>query len=293
MTLSPESPLSPKLNLENGERVPLASDLSVQGLSLSGIRTSLVIPELSLAFDVAQGLPFNLHLKKYFITHAHLDHAAGIPYVISQKNMHSEPPGQFYMPESVIQPLTEIMRLWGQIEDHSYRYEFIAVNADSRIDLNPKYFIRPFPTVHRVPSFGYTLMNQNKKLKKEFTGLSPKEIQKLRSQGQVVDEMIEAPIMSFTGDTQIEFLDQSELPRKSRYLFMECTYLDERKPVAQARQWGHTHLEEILPRLKEIESEKIFLLHVSSRYSTRQALEILRKRLPASEQDRVVLFVGR
>ena len=43
-------------------------DLEFFGLSLSGIHTSLTMPKLSLAFDVAQGLPFNLHMKKYFIT---------------------------------------------------------------------------------------------------------------------------------------------------------------------------------------------------------------------------------
>jgi ribonuclease Z len=290
---SPKSPPNPKTNLETGEKIALSGDLSIQGLSLSGIRTSIVIPELSIGFDVAQGLPFNLHLKKYFLTHGHLDHAAGVPYIISQKNMHSEPKAEFYMPESMIEPLTEIMKLWGKIEDHQYRYEFIAVNEKSEIDLNPKYSVRPFPTLHRVPSFGYTVMGKNKKLKQEFSHLNGSEIQKAKALGQAVDEIIEAPLISFTGDTQIEFLQMNGQARKSKYLLMECTYLDEKKSVEHARTWGHTHLDEIIPRLKDIESEKIFLIHISSRYSTREALEILKNRLPSSEQDRVILFPGR
>lgn len=290
---SPKSQPNPKTNLETGEQIKLAGDLSLQGLSLSGIRTSVTVPELSICFDVAQGLPFNLHLKKYFLTHGHLDHAAGVPYIISQKNMHNESTAEFYMPESVIEPLTEIMRLWGKIEDHQYRYEFIPINAKSEIDLNPKYSVRPFPTLHRVPSFGYTVMGKNKKLKKEFAHLKGQDIQKAKAQGQAVDEILETPLLSFTGDTQIEFLQMSDQARKSKYLLMECTYLDSKKSVEHARNWGHTHLDEIIPRLKEIESEKIFLIHISSRYSTREALEILKARLPNSEQDRVILFPGR
>lgn len=290
---SPKSQLNPKINLQTGEKIELDQALSLQGLSLSGIRTSVAVPELSISFDVAQGLPFNLHLKKYFLTHGHLDHAAGVPYIISQKNMHKEPMAEFYMPESVIEPLTEIMQLWGKIEGHQYRYQFIPVSEKSAIELNPKYFVRPFATLHRVPSFGYTVMGKNKKLKKEFAHLKGQDIQQAKAQGQAVDEIIESPLISFTGDTQIEFLQMSDQARKSKYLLMECTYLDSKKSVEHTRTWGHTHLDEIIPRLKDIESEKIFLIHISSRYSTPEALEILKARLPSSEQDRVILFPGR
>jgi ribonuclease Z len=280
-------------HLESGIKLALASDLSIQGLSLSGIRTALVIPELAIGFDVAQGLPFSMNAKKYFITHAHLDHAAGIPYIISQKSMHHAPTPEFYLPEAAIEPLREIMRLWAKLEGHVYRFEFLPTTPESEIDLNPKYAVRPFPTVHRVPSFGYSLILRNKKLKSEFSHLKGPEIQKLKNQGTVVDELIETPMLSFTGDTQIDFLDRSEAAAKSKYLFMECTYLDSKKSVEHARTWGHTHLDELLPRLKDIQSEKIYLIHSSSRYSTREALEILRQRLPSSEQDRVSLFLGR
>jgi ribonuclease Z len=242
---------------------------------------------------VAQGLPFAMNAKKYFMTHCHLDHAAGIPYVISQKNMHNTPTPEFYLPVSTIEPLKEIMRLWGQIEDHSYRYEFLPMTLETEVELSPKYSVKPFPTVHRVPSFGYTLVGKHKKLKPEFSDLKGHEIQKLKAQGTAVDHIAETPIFSFTGDTMIDFLDRSETPKKSKYLFMECTYLDSKKSVEHARTWGHTHLDELLPRLKEIESEKIYLIHASSRYSTREALEILRARIPTSEQERVILFPGR
>ncbi len=263
------------------------------GLSLSGIHTSLSIPLHQICFDVAQGLPFAVKMRKFFITHGHLDHAAGIPYIISQKAMHNEPAPQFYMPASLADPITEIIRLWEKIEEHQYKFEFHKVDKKTCVPLNLQHEVRCFPTVHRIESFGYSLVNKNKKLKPEFQNLSGPEIQQAKASGLVVDEIQEKILMSFTGDTQIEFLDLSPEIKKSRILFLEATYLDERKSISDAKKWGHTHLDEIIPRLDEIESEKIALIHVSSRYSTPEILEILKRKIPLIHQERVILFPGR
>ncbi len=263
------------------------------GLSLSGIRTAISMPELSLSFDVAQGYPYLLNLKHFFISHGHLDHAAGIPYIISQKAMNSQDPAKFYMPTSLVEPMDQIMKIWEKIEGHEYRYEFIGVRSDDEFFLNPQAFVKAFPTTHRIESLGYTLFEVHKKLKSEYLGLTQTEIINLRRQNIEVNEVHHIPIVTFTGDTQIEFLDSREWVRKSKILFLEATYLDERKTVAQARQWGHTHLDEIIPRLKDIESEQIVLIHASSRYSDKEALNILKKRIPAEYQARILLFPGR
>lgn len=263
------------------------------GLSLSGIRTAIAMPELSLCFDVAQGYPYLINLKHFFISHGHLDHAAGIPYIISQRAMNSLPPGNFYMPGSLVEPMDQIMKLWEKIEKHEYKYNFVTVKGDDEIPLNAQTYIKVFPTTHRIESYGYTLFEIHKKLKKQYLGLPQQEIVELRRKGHEVNEVHHIPVVSFTGDTQIEFLDSRPWVRQSKLLFMEATYLDERKTIEQARQWGHTHIDEVVPRLKDIESEKIVFIHASSRYSDKEAERLLKARIPAEYHERIVLYPGR
>lgn len=267
--------------------------LKFHGLSLSGIRTAIAMPEFSLSFDVAQGYPYLIHLKKFFISHGHLDHSAGIPYIISQRAMTSQAPGNFYMPESLVEPLTEIMNIWERIEKHQYQYNFIPLKADDVIPLSNKNYVKAFPTVHRVDSLGYTLFESNKKLKIDFKNASKEELVNAKRNGLEISEETHTPLVSFTGDTQIEFLFERDWITKSKILLIEATYLDDRKTRSQAKEWGHTHLDEIIENLDHIQAEKIVLIHISSRYPMHEVFNIIKQKIPVNHRDRIVIFPGR
>lgn len=268
----------------------LPHDLSLKGVSLAGIHTCLQIPELGICFDVAQGLPFALNSKKFFITHGHMDHAAGIPYVISQKNLSGHAPGEFYMPARLLPEVSEIMNIWSRIENHHYQFQFFPVEVGSEQLISEHYLVRAFEAVHSVPCVSYGLFRRRKKLLSTFMNLSGEDIRKQKAAGVDVDQITEELVFVFSGDTMIDFLDRQPGLLQSNVLALEITYWDEARPVSHAHQWQHTHLDELLERLDLIQSEKIILLHPSIRYPKEFLQKTLKRRLKKSDQERVVLF---
>ncbi len=263
------------------------------GVSLAGVRTSLYIPELKIGFDAGFPFPFQLGCETFFITHGHLDHAAAIPYIISQKNLNNLGPAQFYMPEELIKPLDEIMKIWQSIELHNYQYRFLPLIDDQKIIVNPQFYVRAFQAHHRIPALGYTIFYCKKSLKPEYEGLQKEQLVHLKKDGTIVDQVIEIPIMSFSGDSKIEFLWKHNWIHQAKFLLIESTYIDDRKTTDQAREWGHIHLDEILEALPRIAAEKIVLMHISSRYNDHQIKTILKAKIPDEYKERFVYFEGR
>lgn len=264
-------------------------DLRLQGYSLAGISTSIGFPEADVLFDVAQGLPYQTPYSTILLTHAHMDHASGLPYLISQKSMQRRVPPLVIMPKEAIDPLNRIMSIWHEIDQFEYSFTFKAVSHGEKIPLKGDFFARSFPTYHRVPSQGYTIFRSKKRLRPEFAKRSPHELGALRKSGEILEETLEENLISFTGDTRIEFLENDQA-RKSKLLFMEVTYWDEKKSVSNAREWGHIHFDELLPRLEKIEAEKVVLIHASARHTTKAIREIIEDRVPEHLKPKLVLF---
>lgn len=265
-------------------------NLSFLGISMAGICTHITIPELKLNFDVGFSHPKLLNSKNYLITHAHMDHAAGIPYIISNKALTKQPTANFYMPPSMIEPMTKVISLWEEMEGHTYNYNFIANQLNQFIPLQGNYYFKAFKTFHRVESNGYSLFEKKKKLKSEFHDLPKEQLIEFKKKKIKIEEENQTCIFSFTGDTKIEFLDNCDWLKNSKVLMLEVTYANEVKSIAEVREWGHIHLDELVPRLKDINSEWIVLKHFSRRHSYKQVLEILKKKLNKNDLERVVVL---
>jgi ribonuclease Z len=246
------------------------------GGSLAGVGTSIGALDHAVCFDVANGPRHTLKFTNFLVTHAHSDHASGIPYIVSQKAMGNATRPRFHIPEETVKSLTTIMAEWQKLEDYEMPFELIGVAPNASIKLSDDLRAQTFRTVHRVPSLGYTLYLKKKKLKAEFVGKHPAEIVQLKRDGVATDEFIESPEISFTGDTQIEVLENYPELLSSRILFFEVTYYDDAKSVAETRKWGHTHFSEMQPYLKHFKGEKIVFIHHSARYRGHQVADIAR-----------------
>jgi len=76
--------------------------------------------------------------------------------------------------------------------------------------------------------------------------------------------------------------------RRARVLVLESTFVDDRISVAETRERGHVHLDEIAERADLFENEAIVLHHFSARFRAEEILAALDARLPASLRERVI-----
>lgn len=238
--------------------------------------------------DIGQGLPFNIPRHHYFLTHCHSDHAGGLAYVLSQRSLWSLPPAHIYTLPEYTQPLRTIVESWHKLEDFSYPFHMHDMNVGETVEVDKDFSVKSFKTVHRVPSQGYMVSKKKKKLKEQFKKLNQDELLKQIKNGEDVNEISKQNIFAFTGDTQIEFLDTFKEPVD--ILFMETTFIDNLRTVEAARKWGHIHIDEWKERIEQIPAKKIVLIHLSSRYGTERALEVLDKEIQKEFRGKVELF---
>lgn len=265
-----------------------------QGISEGGVQTCMVLPRFKLMFDVGRGASRVIEIPRLLLTHGHLDHSSGVPYYISQRNLRRLPPADVYCPPEMAEPLDQIMKLWSKIEDYNIEYNIHPLEYDRLYELQNNYYFQPVRSVHRVPSNGYTIIEKTRRLKPEFRELPGPEIARLKKERDDMFVEHHLPLITFSGDTQIEFVLENEIVRQSKVLFLECTFLDDARPVERARQWGHIHLDEIVANAECFrETEQLFLIHFSPRYRREVILDLIKAKLPDWLYERTTAYLTR
>lgn len=241
-------------------------------------------------FDIGVLDADDCHVNRVLLTHGHLDHSALLPYYISQRSLRKLPPPDIYLHKELYDPMKEILSVYSKIEGFDYKFNLHAVEPGEKIDLNKTTFFKPLPTFHRVPSQGYTIFETTVKLKDEFKYLDKSEIIRRKTNEEDLFVTKEIPVVSFSGDTKIEYVLENDDVKNSKILFLECTYIDHDRDVNRAREWGHTHLDEIIQHAEEFQNEKIVLIHFSKRYTRRFIRETIARKIPESLKDKIHIF---
>ncbi len=256
-------------------------DFRFVGASQGGIYTTIAIPHLKIMFDTGIGSPELVEIPKILLTHGHLDHASGLAYLISQKSLRKLPPPEVYVPSEIFEPIDKILKLWHEIEQYKSEYILYPVELNQMYYIYGNYYFKAIPSYHRIPSYGYVIFEKKKKLKEEYKNLPGHQIAELRKTNPDIIEEKYEPIITFSGDTQIEFVLHNEIVQKTKILFLECTYICDKRPIERARKWGHIHLYEIIQHAEYFkEIEKLFLIHFSPRYKKKEIKETLKQKLP-------------
>jgi ribonuclease Z len=263
-----------------------------KGICEGGIESAIALLSQKLCVDIGRGSHELTDCQKLLITHGHLDHSSGIPYHASQRSLKKVPPPDVYCPPEMCGPLEIIINNWSIIEGFHIPVNIIPVDFNTEYLINSNRYFKALPAYHRVPAVGYHIYEKRKHLKEEFKHLSGFEIARMKKERDDLFTDISVPLISFSGDSRIEFVLDNPEVQNSRILFMECTYLDAERPVSRAREWGHTHLFEIRDNAEVFKNiEVIYLTHISPRYSSKMVHHSLRTFLPPELQKKIIPYM--
>lgn len=265
--------------------------LKILAYSVGGVETCFRIPELDVCLDIGRCPPGAEKMGNLLLTHAHIDHAAGLPYYVSMRGLMNMKPPRVYCPKSCEPTLRRILDEWASLQADSDRLTLTGVEPGDRIELPKGNHAVPFRSPHRIDTVGYTIFRTKKKLNPALAGLSGEEIGKRARAGEAVNVTETTPALCFPGDTRIEVVEQEEIVRTARVLILECTFVGDKVAPAKARRTGHVHLDQIAERADLFENEHLVLSHFSRRHSHAKIEDEVRKRLPKHLRDRLTLLL--
>lgn len=261
-------------------------------VSVAGLRTRVALPGLSLSFDMGHCDDVALATQHVFLSHTHMDHMNGVWQHATIQHFAARRVGTYGVPHMFVGALHDHFRSCEALDcGGEVARNVVPVGDGARFRLRPDLYVVPFPTSHRVPSYGYALVSTKRKLKEEFRTASGVELSELRGRGVEIDDVVETVEFAYSGDTRIEGV-AGELARAAKTLVLECTYVGGDVPVDKARAHGHVHLDEIGGNATLFgKTERLVLMHFSKRHKAHEIVAQAQRALPAHLYDRTTLVL--
>jgi len=192
-----------------------------------------------------------------------MDHVGGLPYLLALRQLYRMTPPTIYAPAQMVEALRDMLSAFEKVQRYPLAGPIVPMFSGEAVSLSPTVSLMPFRTYHPIPSNGYTIVVEKKRLKAELRSLAGHEIAALKRKGEAIEEVVKEELLSVTGDTLVEVLERQPHILAHDTLLIECTFLDGKKPLADARAGGHIHLDELMDRAHLFQNRRLILSHTS------------------------------
>ena len=231
----------------------------IEGRSRSGHETYYRIRELGIALDIGRCPDLVVSAPQVFITHAHVDHCAGLAFYAAQRHLQRMPVGRIYVPAEAADGVRELLALHERLASTRFdEVEVIGLAEGDAVRIPRGREVHVHRSTHRVPTNAYEIRDN-------VTSL-----------------------LFYTGDTDRGIFERCEAMFRSEVLIVECSFLAD-GDQARALKYKHVHFDDIADFAERFENRMIVLSHFSRRHGRTEILEEIRRRCPAVLRDRLWL----
>ncbi len=222
------------------------------------------------------------------MSHGHLDHSLGLPYVLSQRNLHGLGPCRLFCPRPIRRAVETFVESAAALEEVEYRYELRGLEPGERVELGHGWSVEPFAVDHVLPSLGYHLIRSHRMLAPAYRGMPGVELARRRRAGEVIDRFEERIEVSYCGDTAAGVFDLEPRLFEARILLLECTFIGD-DLESKVRRFGHLHVADLAARVGCFANEVLVLTHLSRRHRLDELRQAVEKRM-ANLAPRLIVF---
>lgn len=269
--------------------VPLGTSSATPTRERNVSSLALFLDGRSLLFDCGEGTQYQLirsplrlgHLEAIFITHAHGDHLFGLPGLLATLSMQGRSaPLTVFAPRGIDHFVTAALQY--SYLQLGYPYEIREVSA-GEIMRTEGYSVHALPLDHRVPTFGYTIVESDRLGRFDVgraheLGIPEGPIYALLQQGEdvILDDGRLVRSTDVVGPPRpgrrVAYCTDSapcanavDLARDSDLLIHEATYADDMEDEARLRK--HCTARQAALIAVEAGARRLLLTHFSPRYS--------------------------
>ncbi|HEY0788853.1 MAG TPA: MBL fold metallo-hydrolase [Thermoanaerobaculia bacterium] len=262
--------------------------MTIEGFSRAGNETWFRVRELGISLDIGRCPDTLVGMQNVFITHAHLDHALGVPYYGAQRRLYRLGVGRVFIPAETADDFRALLALHEKMARSEYPIELMPLAPGETWRLRRDLVVRAHRAAHRVPANAWEFLETRHKLRPELAHLPGEELARLRAEGSEVETWIERPILFYTGDTDRRILEQTEAIFDAEVLMFECSFTGEGEED-RAAEYTHIHLSDLWEFAERFRNETIILTHFSLRDSPAEIHARIRREAPGVLRERLVL----
>lgn len=278
--------------------------LTVEGFSVSALATYVSVPAFKVVFDLGHCPEDLVATPAVFLSHTHMDHMAGVPMWASLRQMRQQRDAVVFCPAESAPALMSMLAAHDALEGAApgeglaEYVKVVGVSPGMGIELKggSRLKVQTFAAHHRVPSVGYTVVEERNKLRPEYADFEPATLERLRKEGVQITARVTAPLFTYIGDCTAETLRANPEVGRSKVLCIEVTHLEPGEEELSVR-YGHTHLNHLVELAAEgapaLGAEHIILKHFSMRYREAETIrKIVDSTLPPALRARVHLLLA-